>query len=360
VKFAADNGLSGRNVSFDALRGWAALVVMGFHVAPYFGSFPFASGYLAVDLFFVLSGYVIAQAYEPRLRAGMTFRKFVELRIVRIFPLFLVGLVLGLGRAAGALAIGDERAIDPASLAVYTAFNAVLLPVPADLTSIFPLNSPAWSLSLELFVNLLFAFALFRWRRPALVAICGIGASLLVEGALSNGDLNLGVTWGTYLPGLGRALWGFFAGVILARLPVLRLGRTASIWALVIASGLLVALLAADVSAVIRPWYDVVAALVLFPALIWLLAGASVDGWLGRFSGLIGDLSFPLYATHYPLLLPLALLMTRLHVPAWVGAVATAGICVCVAMILAVVDQRVRSWIGRRLHLRRSARLQVL
>src|SRR5580693_5691081 len=83
--------------TLDGLRGVAALDVMAFH-----GTFGttfhqyVSRGYLAVDFFFVLSGYVIARAYEARLEAGWSKREFFRIRAIRLYPMIVIGMALGL------------------------------------------------------------------------------------------------------------------------------------------------------------------------------------------------------------------------------------------------------------------------
>jgi peptidoglycan/LPS O-acetylase OafA/YrhL len=102
-------------VILDALRGVAAAAVVTVHAPLFFhsvatpGSVPDASGhapmtgplfeaYLAVDFFFLLSGFVLAHAYGEKLNDGMTSCQFMRCRLIRLYPLYLLALVIVHGR----------------------------------------------------------------------------------------------------------------------------------------------------------------------------------------------------------------------------------------------------------------------
>ncbi|HEX7694251.1 MAG TPA: acyltransferase family protein, partial [Sphingomonas sp.] len=102
-----------RFVVLDGMRGLAALSVVALHTAQYFPSQTGpARAYLAVDFFFMLSGFVMAHAYGDKLRAGLTIKGFAEIRLARLYPMIFLGVTLGLlarvcapdGSGAGLLA----------------------------------------------------------------------------------------------------------------------------------------------------------------------------------------------------------------------------------------------------------------
>ena len=78
----------------DGLRGIAALVVVLLHIPQFIKDDTFPEGYLAVDLFFVISGVVIRQAYEHRLESELSVWRFAWLRIVRLYPLYMLGAMI--------------------------------------------------------------------------------------------------------------------------------------------------------------------------------------------------------------------------------------------------------------------------
>lgn len=150
--------------AINGMRGTAALAVAVFHAYPLFGMQVAPSGYLAVDLFFVLSGCVIACAYDAKLGAGMRPLDFMKIRLIRFMPFYLVGLTFGLILELALIVTGSPYAIKPPNLVLAVIFALFFLPLPASIArrDIFPLNVPAWSLFYELVVNTLFA-VFFRW-----------------------------------------------------------------------------------------------------------------------------------------------------------------------------------------------------
>lgn len=128
-----------------------ALAVAVFHAHPLFGMQVAPSGYLAVDLFFVQSGCVIAHAYGAKLSAGMRTTDFMKVCLIRFMPLYLVGLAFGLVLALALTVTGSPYAIKLPNLALAVIFALFLLPLPSGIAgdNMFPFNVPAWSLLSE-------------------------------------------------------------------------------------------------------------------------------------------------------------------------------------------------------------------
>lgn len=170
-----------RNYLFDGLRGTAALLVVGMHAAPRTEANWVPGGNLAVDFFFLLSGFVIAHAYERKLLAGMTLASFAALRIARLYPVYAMGVALGI---AGLLRDHFDFPMRASGSAIVAAsgFNAVMLPAPFGFEALFPTNFVAWSLFVEMMVNMLYGALLF-WLRSRwlwlLVGICGPRSSTM-------------------------------------------------------------------------------------------------------------------------------------------------------------------------------------
>lgn len=191
--------------SLHALRGLAALAVLLFHAEAVIGVQLAPSGYLAVDLFFILSGFVIAHAYDARFEAGLSARAFIIARAVRFWPLFALGTLIG-----GGWLILENIVAPPAVLSVNEtlALSGLALVYLPRLSAgdLFPLNVPAWSLLFELAVNAAFAvfFASTRTKwLPVTIALSGVGVTALsLTGAF---DVQ---AWG-----MVRATFGFAVGV---------------------------------------------------------------------------------------------------------------------------------------------------
>lgn len=295
-------------LTLDAMRGVAALMVLVFHrrwTLTHLGPLPFANAYLAVDFFFVLSGFVIALAYEDRLRAGMPLREFLILRAIRLYPIVILGGVLA--AISMALIGGGGKGLVASTLVTLG------LPSPASL-SIEPFypNGPIWSLFFEVLINMAFAVVL-RVAPKALPALFGLSAIAWLI-MLSRHGLNVGFRFDTVYWGLARAAFPFGLGVVLYRLrdrlPALRIG-------FIPVCLILIAALALP-PVVNQTLYGGLAVLILFPALIVGGLASGPSAGLVGFAAWLGAISFPVYGLHYPLYRMGDHLMIRLGWPrAW-------------------------------------------
>jgi peptidoglycan/LPS O-acetylase OafA/YrhL len=304
---ASDNdGAFGRKrrelfVTLDGMRGVAALMVVFWH-SEYLTGFRPQSGYLAVDLFFVLSGFVIAHSYDQRLEKGMGWLAFMRVRFIRLYPLYFAGMVLASGAMLASMAIGAKTNWRLADVVISLAFSLLALPSP-ELASgnhlLFPLNSPAWSLFFEWIINLLYA-VFFFWlsiRRLAVVAVIG-AISLMLVTTLYH-DLNTGFFWSTALGGVPRVVFSFTAGVLLLR--VYKAGRIALRSGAFVPMLLTFAVLCYGPPEAWRPAYDLFASLVVFPLLTLAGASSQPSRAIKPFE-MLGAASYPIYILHVPLL----------------------------------------------------------
>ena len=267
--------------TLDALRGVAAVSVMLLH-DDQFGASLLPGGYLAVDLFFLLSGFVIANAYSEKMSEGLSARAFLYRRAIRLWPMLALGALLGIvlhGGHAGSL---------------------MLVPNFKSPTNLFPTNPALWSLLFEVLAYTVFAFGGRKLRVPLLATIVFISAGALVL-LVSRGGLlvEFGAQWQALGGGFARLGFGFAGGMLLwhlhtrAHVPARRV--TSLAWAVP-------ALFVALVMAVPSPPAGLIplATLVLFPVLVWLaLRWEAPQQWLAK---RLGDLSYPLYCIHMPLL----------------------------------------------------------
>jgi peptidoglycan/LPS O-acetylase OafA/YrhL len=265
------------------------------------GVTPAPTAYLAVDLFFLLSGFVLAHAYGAKLEAGdRVWRDFMAQRFLRLWPLYVLGLLAGLAIHLYGVAKG-WRADDASALALAFIPNALFLPtllgLPSEPFSEFPFNPPAWSLFSEMAVNLAFAYLATSRLRWGVQAACALGALALLAIALQNNGLDVGGDIGLTQLGLARATFSFFLGVLLYRYRE-RLSRMAAMPAW-LASLLLALVCLAPVRAAA---FDLLAVMVVFPALVALSAHEEPRGGAATVCTLLGKASFPLYVIHWPLL----------------------------------------------------------
>ncbi|MHB8528497.1 MAG: acyltransferase family protein [Caulobacteraceae bacterium] len=336
-------GIGRRFQVLEGLRGVSALAVMFMHLGGPGGEV-FSHGYLAVDLFFIISGVVIASAYEERLRSGWSAAAFMGARVRRLAPLYLLGTALGAGCALAAHLNGyggDGPILFNLALAV--------LFVPALFSSgeLYPLNSPSWSLFAEMVANLAYGAAARSLSRATLIWLATLGAAAVIVIALRSGvDANVGVSGGDWIGGIARVAFGFPFGVLLYRLHArgrLHVPRLAA--PLVVASGLM-----SFVAPFHGPLYDLAVILVLYPLLTACALGGSVKrGSTAAVFAAAGAISYPLYALHYPFAK-----LARLYMPT-AGVAGALAVLFCGGAIVAasfvaqrLFDEPVRSWLERR------------
>lgn len=276
------------------MRGLAALMVVLYHVDPAL----VPGGYLAVDFFFALSGFVIARTYDSRLKSGLSGTEFALLRLIRLYPLFLLGLLIGLVRCLGQMAADRPEQLTATELLVSLGFGALLLPSPATLV-LFPLNGPGWSLFFEFWINLVYAIAMLRARTRTL-ALALLGAAVLLTcTATAHGSLDVGYTWATFLGGVARVCFSFTLGVLIARL---HRSEVRTGWSAALPCVALVVIMVAPIESANRAVYDLVVSLLAVPALVWSSISVNPVPALQRLGIVIGELSYPLYAVHHPVL----------------------------------------------------------
>src|ERR1700722_3197255 len=139
TSLAKDHGFS----ALDGLRGVAAISIVVFHYSQNLGWELLPNAYLAVDFFFMLSGFVIAHAYEARLRSGQTVAEFMQRRLIRLYPLYWLGTTLPIILIAVAAWFGESHPAGTLTAASYF-LGLLFLPTPSNLSvfgsRVFPLN----------------------------------------------------------------------------------------------------------------------------------------------------------------------------------------------------------------------------
>jgi peptidoglycan/LPS O-acetylase OafA/YrhL len=282
----------------DGLRGFGALTVLGFHLLQQHvqGALPFAG--LAVDFFYMLSGFVMAFAYEQKLRTGvMDIKSFAWIRFVRLYPLLFVGTSTGI--LLGFLAASVKHDVTYEQIALSGLLGLLLLPsyVFSQWTTAFPFNMAQWSLTFEVFANAVFAVIAPKLTTRVLIGVVALSAIALVAMALRNGNTYGGFDQDNFVYGFGRVMFPFFAGVLVFRF------RRQPRHAPVVAVGLIVALVA---FIMVPPWDAGLMTLpyiiLLFPAIIFLGAAVEVGPKLSNAFRFMGTLSYPLYILQSPIL----------------------------------------------------------
>lgn len=267
--------------TLEALRGVAALGVMVFH-APLMGAQLMPGGYLAVDLFFMLSGFVIAHAYQQRMATGLGLRSFIRARAIRLWPMLALGALLGIVLFGGHV-------------------GAILL-VPNFMSpmNLYPANPALWSLLAEMLAYMAFALGLWRLSTKALLLLAIVAAVYLLRCVLSDAIYNqIGSFWSTALPGIARVILGFCIGMVMCRVWHRRQPAKRATWlAWLPLAGCIAIMALVPKNATVVP---LLATIIALPPLLWLaLRWELPQISLGR---KLGHLSYPLYCIHMPLLI---------------------------------------------------------
>ena len=359
----------------DGLRGVAALLVVWYHV---FEGYAFAGGtliesinhgYLAVDFFFILSGFVISYAYDDRWGRSLTMKNFFKRRLIRLHPMVIMGAVLGVVTFCIQGGVQWDGAHVPTSMIMLALLCAMFF-IPAypgagyevrGNGEMFPLNGPSWSLFFEYIGNLLYALFIHRLSTRMLTAfVVLLGAGLACFAIFDvSGYGNMGVGWTldavNFLGGLLRMLFLFSLGMLLSRnfRPVKVRG---AFW---ICTAVLLALFVVPYLEGTEPicWnglYEAFCIIVVFPLLIILGAsGNTTDKVSTGICKFLGDISYPLYITHYPFMyLFYAWLIKNEYFT--FGETWQVALCVYVWNIvvaylcLKLYDEPVRRWLTRR------------
>ncbi|MEJ1237993.1 acyltransferase [Chryseolinea sp. T2] len=355
----------------DALRGVAAVIVIAFHLCEPHATSHITQlvnhGYLAVDFFFLLSGYVIGYAYDDRWTT-LTLGGFLRRRIERLQPLVVLGMTLG--------AIGfyfTDSAIWPLihtvplwKLLVVMLIGYTLLPIPLSMDirgwqEMHPLNSVGWSLFFEYVANILYAVGVRRLSNKALSVFVVLAAAVLVHFAVTNPNGDVTGGW-TLTPeqvrvGLTRTIFPFFAGLLLSRVARPTYIRNAFLWSSLLLS---VVLFMPRIGGSDHLWmnglYESFCIIIVFPSIVYIGASGSVKGeGEKRICRLLGDLSYPLYITHYTLVyFYVAWVSDRKGVllsESWPYALLTfAGSIVLAYASLKLYDEPVRTWLRQKLN----------
>ncbi|WP_260703258.1 acyltransferase family protein [Edaphobacter flagellatus] len=353
----------------DGLRGVAAMAVVLFHIleAFHFGNaftHPFNHGYLAVDFFFLLSGFVVAYAYDDRW-SRMTTWEFYKRRLIRLQPMVVMGNIIG--ALFFYLQAGPSFPLIATTpvwkLVVVMLVGCTMIPLLPSMDirgwqEMHPLDGPAWSLFFEYVANILYALGLRKVSNKVLSVLVVLSAGLLVHLLVlgPRGDVIGGWTInGEQLHiGFARLLFPFLAGMLLMRMGRRIHVRGAFLWCSLL---LLAAFGIPRIGGHHHLWmngiYEAFAIIVIFPVIVAMGAGGNVRGGLEeKVCRFLGAISYPLYITHYALIYtytawvidrkpPLAQ-SAPMGVLLFVVAIAIAYAC------LKLYDEPVRRWLSAR------------
>ena len=352
----------------DGLRGVAALMVVAFHIceahATSYLDQIINHGYMAVDFFFLLSGFVIGYAYDDRWNK-LTTGGFIKRRLVRLQPMVIMGMIVGAVcfyfQASGMWPMIKDVPVWKMLMIMVIGFTMIPVPPSMDIrgwNEMHPLDGPAWTLFFEYIVNLLYAIGIRKLSNTAVSILVFFAGILLIHLAVTSpaGDVVGG--WSldaTQLHiGFARVLYPFFAGLLLFRMAKLTHIKNAFLWC----SLLIITILGMPRIGGRGLWmnglYESLSIIFIFPLIVYMGASGKVEGkYATRICKFLGDICYPIYITHYPLIYiytgwvydtkvslrhayPVALLV-------FISAIILAYTC------LKLYDEPVRRWLNNKL-----------
>ena len=305
----------------DGLRGVAALMVLLYHVFNDSKSFfvwptpvnEFFHSFLAVDFFFILSGFVMGYAYDQKLGGSMSLGSFIKRRLIRLHPMMVMGVLIGVVCfVIQGCTKWDGSQVSAETLMIVALLGLFMIPSPRGLevrgnTEIFPLNGPQWSLFFEYVGSILYGVLLQKlstkwlrvWVACSIVSITGF-ALLADDGGIAYG-------WSSepmnFFGGALRMLYAYPMGLLMARVFRQRQPKPLRMPMFLVCSLALILLLGLpylgnkDAESI----YQLVCIFSLFPTIIWFAARGTVTGRSQKTVSFLGRLSYPLYAVHFPL-----------------------------------------------------------
>ncbi|MBR5068475.1 MAG: acyltransferase [Bacteroidales bacterium] len=370
----------------DGLRGVAAIFVVIFHLfetySPDVVQQIVNHGYLAVDFFFVLSGFVIGYAYDERLASDkMSVKDFLKRRLVRLHPLVCFGALIGFllfyfGGGPEFEMMADTKWYQLLLLLVI-AFTMIPVSKGMDVrgwSETYPLNGATWTLMLEYIANILYVFIIRHLGKVALGICVALFAILTLTLTFNLDPFNVFPEYGNYAAytviggwgidpaqlyiGFTRLLYPFFMGLLLSRMGKFITVKGGFWWcALIIA--LCQAMPRIGGANPENFWmnglYESVVILAVFPMVVAMGAGSRVTGQKSqKFCKFLGDISYPVYITHYPLIY-VQMGWAHTHQDATIDQhimVAISIFCLAIALAwasLKLYDEPVREWLKKKI-----------
>jgi peptidoglycan/LPS O-acetylase OafA/YrhL len=293
-------------LSLDLCRGLAAFVVMFYHIN--FLLFEelkiFQRGYLCVDFFFILSGYVIANSYDARVASGLSVRHFLIIRMARLWPLVLLTTLIAFGVQTIRLR-RDIPDISNLDLIVTLVANSLMMPSPRSPNEVlFPFNGSAWSIFFEMVANLAYVAAFRYLSRGILALVIACSGLALAWTALFFNSLDVGMTQENFVFGFPRVFFSFFLGVMLFR-------RRDNFHFLTSSSFLSLGLFAAGALICLPKFLftrldgaiDLAIVVCFFPIILLIAERTKLSGRLSAFAWFFGGISYSVYLLQTPLMI---------------------------------------------------------
>ena len=361
----------------DGLRGVAAVLVVFFHALETYSGGQATQiinhGYLAVDFFFLLSGFVIGYAYDDRWDK-MTVWGFFKRRLVRLQPMVIMGTVVGicfygLGQCEGFPLIGN---IPGWKLLLAFVMGCLMIPcgVKMDIrgwAETNSLNGPNWSLTWEYLANILYAFVFRKLSKVALAVLAGLAAfctldvcldwnvfGLLTAERAANAYTVIGgwsLTPEQMYIGATRLFYPFLIGLLISRIGKFINIKNGFWWCSLILAVLMSIPCVGGGGNILNGIYNAACILVLFPIVVMMGAGSTIKcERSAKVCTFLGEISYPLYITHYPLMYAqMAWAWSHPEAPAYLHVTVSVGVIILSIGLayacLKLYDIPVRKWL---------------
>ncbi|MFT3844147.1 MAG: acyltransferase [Lacibacter sp.] len=355
--------------TLDGLRGVAAVTVVMFHLFETFSGGDHTKqiinhGYLAVDFFFVLSGFVIGYAYDDRWN-NMSLGGFFKRRLIRLHPMIIIAMIIGAVTfyLQGSSAFPVIQTVPVWKLLLVMLIGFTLIPVGQSLDirgwgEMHPLNGPAWTLFFEYIGNILYGLFIRKFSNTMLAVLVFIAGAALMHLSVTSphGDVIGGwsIEWTQFRIGLTRLCYPFFAGLLLSRIAKPGQIKHAFFWcSLLLLAVLVFPRVGGHEHLLWNGLYDSLSILILFPAIVYLGACGEVkENVSSRISSFLGEISYPIYIIHFPFIY-LFMAWVDKYKPTTAAAFAGGIIVLATTILFAYLCSRlydipVRKWLTKR------------
>jgi peptidoglycan/LPS O-acetylase OafA/YrhL len=344
----------------DGLRGTAAILVVIFHLLeayfPVMANHPMHHGYLAVDFFYLLSGFVVGYAYDDRW-SKMSIKEFFKIRLIRLHPLVILGTLIGAIAFWFDPYTNGSAHVSLWQLILTMIISFTLLPSPdvRGWGETHSLDGPCWSLLQEYIANILYALFGRKINRTVLWIIVIISSIALIITACWHGDLATGWGYTTFWIAFVRMMFPFFAGLLLYRT-----GKLIHVpMAYVVCSVLLIILFFMPTLPTFTSngLYEAACIIIAFPIIVAAGAGGNIKGRWAKLCKFSGDISYPIYILHYPFIYVYTMwIAIKKPPPAQIIPVAC-GLFIFFILLayaaLKLYDEPVRAWLKKKVLLKK-------
>lgn len=350
--------------SLDGFRGVTALCVVLHHTKAYWG-IEVPRSAITVDLFFLLGGFVVAHAYEQRLRTGqISIADFALIRLIRLYPLYALSvLLMGVPMLVALLVHHNRPVYITLQYLQATLLNILMLPahLSDSPTLLYPLNIAFWSLLFVLITNFCYACLNRRLTNRVLSIVAVVSAIVLTTVVWMSGTIGIGQLWGglSLAGGMARAVFGMSMGVLLFRhyrsVPKWMTGEGALLPLAIIM------VLVWTPSIGKEDWLlQLFTVLIVFPWCVIRAAGGD-QSKSNRYLQALGALSYPIYVLH----LPVAHFLDVLSFHRLGQYAPFSGMVILVAVVLVALvadrkfDRPVRDWLSAKWFGRRTVQVAI-